>query len=254
MDPERREANVYDLVTRLVGHTLRRNNRLDNGNSYVPPKSDPRTVKRLRSRAYEILLNKSDKVYDRGTSACNWLWCRRLPERQHFCQVSYILQRMQEIPRSIPCWRCSSTPLYWDCPWDAYRRRRTWRIWWASCTVRRLTRRLRFIRSCDCWWSLGIFRPMPDQRWYLSHLDTVLWCISSRLLERLKADVVNLPCLGCISLRQNQSILAGGYCTDQRCANVSNISHGMLRPTREIWSHVGRPQDIHQSRCVGQFC
>lgn len=65
MDPERREANVYDLVTRLVGHTLRRNNRLDNGNSYVPPKSDPRTVKRLRSRAYEILLNKSDKVYDR---------------------------------------------------------------------------------------------------------------------------------------------------------------------------------------------
>jgi hypothetical protein len=68
MDLEQGEANVYDLVTRLVGHTLQKN-RLENGNSYVPPKSDLKIVKRLRSRVYEILLNKSGRVHERGTSA-----------------------------------------------------------------------------------------------------------------------------------------------------------------------------------------
>ncbi|EZA61700.1 Gamma-tubulin complex component [Ooceraea biroi] len=66
MDPgERRDANVYDLVTRLIEHTLRRNRLSENGNSYVPPKSDLKIVRRLRSKAYEILLNKSGKVYER---------------------------------------------------------------------------------------------------------------------------------------------------------------------------------------------
>ncbi|XP_072760196.1 uncharacterized protein Grip163 [Anoplolepis gracilipes] len=63
MDLERKDANIYGLVTQLVEHTLRKN-RFENGNSYTPPKNDFKTVKRLRSRVYEILLNKSKKVYE----------------------------------------------------------------------------------------------------------------------------------------------------------------------------------------------
>ncbi|XP_011268739.2 gamma-tubulin complex component 6 [Camponotus floridanus] len=62
MDPERNDANIYGLVTQLVEHTLRRN-RLENGNSYTPPRNDIKTVRNFRSKAYEILLNKSKKVY-----------------------------------------------------------------------------------------------------------------------------------------------------------------------------------------------
>lgn len=69
MDPERGDANVYELVTQLVRHTLRRN-RTENGSSYVPPTSDIRIVRRFRSRAYEILLNKSNKTYNQGTLTC----------------------------------------------------------------------------------------------------------------------------------------------------------------------------------------
>lgn len=65
MELERRDANVYDLVTQLVQHIVRRN-RLENDNSYMLPKSDIKTVKRLRSKAYEILLNKSNKIYKQG--------------------------------------------------------------------------------------------------------------------------------------------------------------------------------------------
>lgn len=68
MDPERGDANVYELVTQLVRHTLRRN-RMENG-SYVPPTSDVKIVRRFRSRAYEILLNKSNKTYSQGTLVC----------------------------------------------------------------------------------------------------------------------------------------------------------------------------------------
>lgn len=66
MESEKRDANVYDLVTQLVRHTLQRN-RSENDNSYLLPKSDTKTVKRLRSKAYEILLNKSNKIYKQGT-------------------------------------------------------------------------------------------------------------------------------------------------------------------------------------------
>ncbi|XP_029173958.1 gamma-tubulin complex component 6 [Nylanderia fulva] len=64
MDPERNDVSsgIYGLVTELVEHTLRRN-RTENGNSYTPPRNDVKTVKDFRSRAYEILLNKSEKVY-----------------------------------------------------------------------------------------------------------------------------------------------------------------------------------------------
>lgn len=62
MDPERNDANIYGLVTQLVEHTLRRN-RLENGNSYTPPRNNIKTVRNFRSKAYEILLNKSKKVY-----------------------------------------------------------------------------------------------------------------------------------------------------------------------------------------------
>ncbi|EFN74872.1 Gamma-tubulin complex component 6 [Camponotus floridanus] len=59
MDPERNDANIYGLVTQLVEHTLRRN-RLENGNSYTPPRNDIKTVRNFRSKAYEILLNKKN--------------------------------------------------------------------------------------------------------------------------------------------------------------------------------------------------
>ncbi|XP_070163267.1 gamma-tubulin complex component 6 isoform X2 [Polyergus mexicanus] len=62
MDPEQNDNNIYDLVTQLVKHTLRKNF-FENGNFYTPPRNDVKTVKRLRSRTYEILLNKSKKVY-----------------------------------------------------------------------------------------------------------------------------------------------------------------------------------------------
>lgn len=66
MELERGDANIYELVTQLVRHTLRRN-RSENGSSYVPPTSDVKTVRAFRSRAYEILLNKSNKTYNEGT-------------------------------------------------------------------------------------------------------------------------------------------------------------------------------------------
>ncbi|XP_020292162.1 gamma-tubulin complex component 6 [Pseudomyrmex gracilis] len=70
MELERRDANVYDLVTQLVQHIVRRN-RLENDN-YTLPKSDIKTVKRLRSKAYEILLNKSNKIYKQeNVEVCN---------------------------------------------------------------------------------------------------------------------------------------------------------------------------------------
>ncbi|KAL6442001.1 hypothetical protein ACFW04_002385 [Cataglyphis niger] len=62
MDLERNDNNIYDLVTQLVEHTLRKNF-FENGNFYVPPRNDIKIVKRFRSKAYEILLNKSKKVY-----------------------------------------------------------------------------------------------------------------------------------------------------------------------------------------------
>ncbi|XP_036148295.1 gamma-tubulin complex component 6 isoform X2 [Monomorium pharaonis] len=68
MDLGRDNANVYELVTRLVRHTLRRNHS-DNGNSYVPPANDDRIVKSFRARAYEILLNKGSKTCNEGNSA-----------------------------------------------------------------------------------------------------------------------------------------------------------------------------------------
>lgn len=67
MDPGRGDANVYELVTQLVRRTLRRNRCTENDSSYVPPTCDARTVRRLRSRAYEILLNKSNRTCDQGT-------------------------------------------------------------------------------------------------------------------------------------------------------------------------------------------
>lgn len=65
MDPERGDVNVYELVTQLVRHTLRRHCS-ENGSSYVPPTSDDKRVKGFRSRIYEILLNKSSKTYNEG--------------------------------------------------------------------------------------------------------------------------------------------------------------------------------------------
>lgn len=64
MDPERKDADIYDLITQLIKHTLQKN-RSENENSYVPPRSDVKIVKSLRSQAYEILLNKSNKIYHR---------------------------------------------------------------------------------------------------------------------------------------------------------------------------------------------
>jgi len=69
MDLERDDANIYELITQLVKHTLQRN-RLENGSSYIPPKSDVKIVKNFRSKAYEILLNKSNKTYNQGTFVC----------------------------------------------------------------------------------------------------------------------------------------------------------------------------------------
>ncbi|XP_011881953.1 PREDICTED: gamma-tubulin complex component 6 [Vollenhovia emeryi] len=68
MDPERGDANVYELVTQLVGHALRRD-RAENACCYVPPASDVRTVRGFRSRAYEILLNKSGTAHGQGRAA-----------------------------------------------------------------------------------------------------------------------------------------------------------------------------------------
>ncbi|XP_029672354.1 gamma-tubulin complex component 6 [Formica exsecta] len=62
MDPERNDNNIYDLVTQLIEHTVRKN-LFENGNFYMPPRNDIKIVKRLRSRTYEILLNKSKKIY-----------------------------------------------------------------------------------------------------------------------------------------------------------------------------------------------
>lgn len=62
MDLERNDNNIYDLVTQLIEHTLRKN-LFENGNFYMPPRNDIKIVKRFRSKAYEILLNKSKKVY-----------------------------------------------------------------------------------------------------------------------------------------------------------------------------------------------
>lgn len=64
MDPERKDDNIYDLITQLIRHMLQQN-RLENENSYVPPRSDVKIVKSLRSKAYEILLNKSNKICHR---------------------------------------------------------------------------------------------------------------------------------------------------------------------------------------------
>lgn len=69
MDPERGDASVYGLVTQLVRHTLRRNH-AENESTYVPPTSDVELVRDFRSRAYEILLNKSNKTYNEGTYLC----------------------------------------------------------------------------------------------------------------------------------------------------------------------------------------
>ncbi|XP_014477340.1 PREDICTED: gamma-tubulin complex component 6 [Dinoponera quadriceps] len=63
-----RDVNVYELVTQLVKHTLRRN-RPGNGNFYVPPKDDIKIVKKLRSKTFEILLNKSNNVHIQGSKA-----------------------------------------------------------------------------------------------------------------------------------------------------------------------------------------
>ncbi|KYN13049.1 Gamma-tubulin complex component 6 [Trachymyrmex cornetzi] len=68
MDLERGDANIYELVTQLVSHTLQRN-RLENGSSYMPPKSDVKIVKNFRSKVYEILLNKSNKTYNQESAA-----------------------------------------------------------------------------------------------------------------------------------------------------------------------------------------
>ncbi|XP_024874610.1 gamma-tubulin complex component 6 [Temnothorax curvispinosus] len=68
MDPERGNASIYELVTELVRHTLRRN-RPENGSAYVPPTSDVKIVRSFRSKAYEILLNKSNKTYDQENAA-----------------------------------------------------------------------------------------------------------------------------------------------------------------------------------------
>ncbi|KYQ53301.1 Gamma-tubulin complex component 6 [Trachymyrmex zeteki] len=67
MDLERSDANIYELITQLVWHTLQRN-RSENGNFYMPPKSDVKIVKDFRSKAYEILLNKSNKTYNQGNT------------------------------------------------------------------------------------------------------------------------------------------------------------------------------------------
>lgn len=69
MDLERSDANIYELITQLVWHTLQRN-RSENGNFYMPPKSDVKIVKDFRSKAYEILLNKSNKTYNQGMFVC----------------------------------------------------------------------------------------------------------------------------------------------------------------------------------------
>lgn len=74
MDLERQDANVYELVTQLVKHTLRRNCP-KNGNFYTPPRDDVKIVKKLRSKAFEILLNKSIKVHDEGTLTHAHVWC-----------------------------------------------------------------------------------------------------------------------------------------------------------------------------------
>ncbi|KAG5310787.1 GCP6 protein, partial [Acromyrmex insinuator] len=67
MDLERGDANIYELITQLIRHTLQRN-RSENGSSYMPPKSDVKIVKDFRSKAYEILLNKSNKTYNQGNA------------------------------------------------------------------------------------------------------------------------------------------------------------------------------------------
>lgn len=79
MDPERQDANVYELVTQLVKHTLRQNYP-ENGNFYMPPRDDVKLVKKLRSKAFEILLNKSNKIHDEGTFTYtyNKILCTRL--------------------------------------------------------------------------------------------------------------------------------------------------------------------------------
>ncbi|EFN83778.1 gamma-tubulin complex component 6 isoform X2 [Harpegnathos saltator] len=68
MESGPRDVNVYELVTELVRHTLRRNCP-ENGNFYMPPRDDVKIVKRLRSKAFEILLDKSNRVYDEGNRA-----------------------------------------------------------------------------------------------------------------------------------------------------------------------------------------
>ncbi|KAG5328838.1 GCP6 protein, partial [Acromyrmex heyeri] len=70
MDLERGDANIYELITQLIRHTLQRN-RSENESFYMPPKSDVKIVKDFRSKAYEILLNKSNKTYDHQGNAVN---------------------------------------------------------------------------------------------------------------------------------------------------------------------------------------
>jgi len=62
MDLEWGNANIYELITQLVRHMLRKN-RSENESSYVPPINDIKIVKSFRSKAYEILLNKSNQTY-----------------------------------------------------------------------------------------------------------------------------------------------------------------------------------------------
>jgi len=77
MDLERKDANIYDLITQLIKHMLHKN-RLENENSYVPPRSDVKIIKSLRSKAYEILLNKSNKIYHRKEGTFTFITSTKL--------------------------------------------------------------------------------------------------------------------------------------------------------------------------------
>lgn len=65
MDIEQKNTDVYELITQLVKHTLEIDSS-ENGNLCTSPNSKLEIIRNLRSKAYEILLNKSDKIYDRG--------------------------------------------------------------------------------------------------------------------------------------------------------------------------------------------
>lgn len=62
MDPNDDDANVYGLVTELCRRFIDKN--APEKHPYMPCKDDTGALKKLRSRAFEILLNKSPNKID----------------------------------------------------------------------------------------------------------------------------------------------------------------------------------------------